>query len=240
MIRLYITVEGPTEETFVTEVLYQPLLDLGIWAIPQLAALNKRKLNPARGGWCSYEAVKNDITKRMKQYPGNDVRFTTMLDLYALPRDFPGFDAQGRYADPHQRVSWLEQQFRDDIDDRRFIPYLQLHEYEALLFADIGKLSHFYPGEADKIGELEAMCSQHPSPEYIDDGPDTAPSKRILAKIPRYDKVVGGSVTAIEIGLSTLRIKCPHFGEWLASLEALGTDISQSHSGHGQENNNAP
>ena len=54
-----------------------------------------------------------------------------MVDLYALPSDFPGnTDCRG-YMDPIQRVKCLEARFQADIEDRRFIPYIQLHAKPA-------------------------------------------------------------------------------------------------------------
>lgn len=221
MIKLYITVEGQTEETFVREVLSGPLYERGILAITHLAAVNRAR-PPARGGWRSYDAVKKDISINMKRCSGNDFRFTTMLDLYRIPADFPGHSEGAGITAPHDRAEILEQRFQEDIGDWRFVPYIQLHEYEALLFSDIAKLSDYYTSSSDAVAELASECSSFPSPEHIDDGQDTSPSRRILAKIPRYDKVAAGAVVAIDIGLPTLRAKCPHFNQWLIRLEQMG------------------
>jgi|LSQX01.3.fsa_nt_gb hypothetical protein len=224
MIQLYIIVEGLTEETFVRDVLSQPLLERGVWADPILAHTNC-KAQPSKGGWCSYKAVEKQIASLIsQQHRRVGVRFTTMLDLYRLPEDFPGYGSNPPSEYEGSRVSWLEEQFGKEINNPRFIPHLQLHEFEALLFADIRKLSHFYPDKQKEIEELANSCNQEP--ESINDGPNTAPSKRILAKIPRCDKVVGGTLTAMKIGLDRLRCKCPHFNEWFTKLESLGVDES--------------
>lgn len=62
------------------------------------------------------------------------------------------------------------------------------------------------------------------SPELINDGPTTAPSKRIIAEIPEYafQKSTAGPLIAARIGLDVMRARCPNFGEWLGRLEALG------------------
>ena len=95
----------------------------------------------------------------------------------------------------------------------RFTPNLQLHEFEALLLAEPKALKHFYPDRADAVVEL---CNDISGlePEEVNDGQFTAPSKRILHRIPDYDKVVAGTLVALEIGLATLRARCPHFGAW--------------------------
>ncbi len=60
------------------------------------------------------------------------------------------------------------------------------------------------------------------APEDINEGPQTAPSKRILEFIPEYAKAQVGPLAAKAIGVEKLRQHCPHFNEWLASLEQLG------------------
>ena len=51
--------------------------------------------------------------------------------------------------------------------------------------------------------------------------PETAPSKRIEKFNKRYKKTVTGIAIAKEIGLPTIRKKCPVFDEWLTKLENL-------------------
>ena len=97
------------------------------------------------------------------------------------------------------------------------------HELEALLLADPQKLDSQYHEQGFAIQRLVYMADQFGSPELINDGADTAPSKRITAEIPEYAraKASAGPVVAERIGLPTLRLKCAHFGEWLGRLEAL-------------------
>ena len=150
---------------------------------------------------------------------------TTMIDLYRLPVDFPGFHDSRGIRDPWERVSFLEDALRKDIDCPQFIPHIQLHEFEALLLAAPDHFRVFYgEGYRDAIAHLEKLSSQCGSPEEIDDGAETAPSKRIIAEIPAYehDKAHAGPVIAESIGLSLLRKRCPHFDEWVAKLESLG------------------
>lgn len=59
------------------------------------------------------------------------------------------------------------------------------------------------------------------TPEDIDDGPDTAPSKRIGGVYPAYRKVIDGELAARKIGIDKMRIECPHFNAWLKRLERL-------------------
>ena len=146
-----------------------------------------------------------------------------MLDLYALPNDFPQFDEAKKISDPSQKVNKLETALADDINDYRFIPYIQLHEFEALILSDPSKLIERFPEYGESVQELVAICKKYDSPELINDGETTAPSKRIIQFIPSYKgaKVSVAPLMVQKIGLPTIRSQCPHFNEWLIQLENL-------------------
>jgi hypothetical protein len=143
-----------------------------------------------------------------------------MFDFYALPNDFPGYAEAYAQRDPYERIKILEERLAADINDHRFIPYIQLHEFEALILADPKELSWEYLEHDEPIHNLIAMVGNQ-NPELINDGQETAPSKRILKEIPEYDKATAGPAVAGKIGLSVLRAKCKHFHEWLSRLERL-------------------
>jgi len=124
-------------------------------------------------------------------------------------------------SDLYDRVVILEQKMAEDIGDSRFVPYIQLHEFEALILADPKQLDWEYLEHDIPINNLVSMVGSQ-NPELINDSPETAPSKRILNEIPEYDKVGAGVAVAEQIGLPMLRQKCRHFADWLAQLEQLG------------------
>ena len=169
----------------------------------------------------SYLKAKADVLTWMKEDKDPDCRFTTMFDLYALPATFPGYEEAERETDPYNRIRILEDAMQADIDDRRFIPYIQLHEFEALILADPAKLDWEYLEHSTPISKLIAMVGGG-NPELINDGVETAPCKRILREIPEYDKVTAGVSVVEHIGLPTLREKCRHFNNWILALEHLG------------------
>ena len=110
--------------------------------------------------------------------------------------------------------------FRPDV---RFIPYLQLHEYEALLFSDpIAFASGI--NQPQLASRFQQIRDEFPTPEDIDDDPQTAPSKRILATYRAYQKVLDGTLGARAVGIERMRQECPHFHEWVQRLEALESD----------------
>ena len=226
MARLYLFAEGRTEQTFANAVLSPHLAVHGVYLHRAvLIAHAHKKQRTHRGGGRKFGAMQKDIDRFMRQERGRDVFFTSMIDLYALHEGFPGTKEAERFRDdPYRRVNALEASWASEAKDSRFIPHIQLHEFEAYLFVDLPILSNFYPAEHRAVANLQDGAGAFASPELIDDGHDTAPSKRIIGELPRYeaDKVTVGVQAADQIGLSAIRSKCPHFSRWLERLQALG------------------
>ncbi len=226
MPRLYLFAEGQTEQTFADNVLKLHLANRSVYLQASvLIAHAKKRGKVHRGGGRKYVPMKNDILRFLTQEKGADVFFTTMIDLYGLPADFPGLaEAEKLRHLPQKRVEALEQAFVEDIGDSRFVPYIQLHEYEAYLFSDVTHFQYFYDHHKRQIAALKAIADGHTTPELIDDGQHSAPSKRIIAEFPDYEdaKSVIGPMLAELIGLEVIRDKCPHFAAWLSRLEQLG------------------
>ena len=225
MVRIHVFAEGRTEQTFADTVLKPHLAHLGVYmSKPVLIAHARKKGRVHRGGGRSFTAMQNDIRRRLKQESGNEVFFTTMIDLYALHQNFPGFEeVDGFRHDPYQRVDALEKAWSDETGDRRFIPFIQLHEFETYLFPDVSQLARFFDNAESRIAHLRREASEVPSPELIDDGHHTSPSKRITAQFPEYEslKATAGPQVAERIGLEVIRSQCPHFATWLRRLEHL-------------------
>ena len=147
-----------------------------------------------------------------------------MFDLYALPQDFPGYDEAKKCTSAYQRVALLEQALSRDIGSCRFVPYIQLHEFEALIFADPSMLVSMYPDSAKTIEELVELSARVHNPEQIN--LNDPPSKRIIVAIPGYDKALAAAEVAETIGLDKMRQACPHFGNWLSRLESLAGEAN--------------
>jgi len=230
MARLYLFAEGPTEQTFADTLLKVHLASFKVYLHPPvLIAHAKKKGRVHRGGGRRYLPMKNDILRFLKQEKGRDVFFTTMIDLYGIHAQFPGLsEAESLRHTPNKRVEALEEAFAKDVGDDRFIPYIQLHEFEAYLFSDPTKFTDFYDHHEKQIAALKAIAEQHTTPELIDDGQHSAPSKRIAAELPDYEdaKSVIGPQVAELICLNAIRRKCPHFAGWLSRLEKLGGHVS--------------
>ncbi len=223
-IRLNITAEGQTEERFVKETLAPYLGNFNISADVRCVLTSKDKHKKYRGGLISYQKAKFDITTWLKEDKHNETRFSTMFDLYALPDDFPGYQDAISQADPYLKVKVIEDALRTDIGDWRFLPYIQLHEFETLLFTKPGELEVEYFNHTKEIKELEKVLFQFKNnAELINDDPETAPSKRIIQLIPEYEgnKVNVGAVIAGIIGIDALKQSCLHFRNWIEQLEQL-------------------
>jgi hypothetical protein len=223
MSRLYLFAEGPTEQTWAGSALNEHLLRRDIQLHTVLIANARKKQHVYRGGMRKYIQMKNDIVRFLTQNPGRDVYFTTMIDLYGLPGDFPGRAGSERHrTSPYDRVEELEQAFSADIADPRFIPYVQLHEFEALLFVDPRHFGELFDCGDGPLRNLAAISQQTP-PELINDNYETAPSRRIIGQIPEYavSKSTAGPLIAEAIGLQRLRAGCRHFHDWLTRLENL-------------------
>ena len=228
MARLHLFVEGQTEQTFADTVLKPHLANFGVFMHnPALIAHAYKKGKFHKGGGRNFLAMQKDIHTRLKEDSGSDVFFTTMIDLYDLPSNFPTNEEAEKLSHlPYKRVEVLEMSWFDETGDNRFIPFIQLHEFEAYLFSDVSRFDFFFDNADTEISALRKMADKVSSPELIDDGQHTAPSKRIGGQFPEYEdsKPSIGSQMAERIGLENIRSKCPHFNGWLKRLEKLGTE----------------
>ncbi len=227
MARLLIHVEGQTEETFVREILRPHLYLRGFTNVSGRLIGNARQRD-RRGGIRSWSSARVDIINHLKE--DTSCLETTMVDYYALPqtgdRAWPGREAAGHlpYA---QKAATVEDALSEDIyremggtfNPERFIPFVMMHEFEALLFSDCESFSRAI-GQPELSAKFQSIRNQFPSPEEINDSPITAPSKRVKGLIEGYEKPLLGVLAILEIGLDTIRAECPHFHEWLTHLEA--------------------
>lgn len=215
MSRVYLLVEGQTEEAFVNELMMPVYASRGLYLTPIIVSTSPGH----KGGVVSYGKVRPQIERLCKQDSGAYV--TTIFDLYALPGDFPGksSSAYPATASGHDKAKFLEAELAMDIGQRNFIPNLLVHEFEALLFVQIDAFAQ-WTDDAHVLAPLRAIQGTAP-PEDINDSPDTAPSKRILAAMPGYQKTFHGPLIACDIGLAAMRTACPHFAGWLRELEEL-------------------
>ena len=151
-----------------------------------------------------------------------------MVDYYGMDPTWPGY-AEAREGDKtlSERAATIENALLNDVGNaltnfnpERFVPYVVMHEFEGLLFSDPDRFARGieYP---DLSREFQTIRDMFPTPEDIDDSPETAPSKRVEALVRNYRKPLMGVHAAQEIGLDTIRKECPLFNGWIERLELL-------------------
>ena len=146
MVRLYFYVEGQTEQEYVARVLMPHLAGFGVQVMGAvLAASGRKHRHVSRGGGRRYQPMRNDLGNLLRQDARADARFTTMFDLYALHDGFPGWDeAEKQRHIPRERVLTLERAFAANVGDHRFIPHIQLFEFETILLCEPGHFALVY------------------------------------------------------------------------------------------------
>ena len=216
MKRLIIIVEGQTEKEFVENSLRKFFISKGIFDVRAIM-IQTSKGN--KGGFVNYDHLKNDITNLLKSE--KNILVSMFVDFFRIPTSFPNFELSISKSITDAKIEVLLDGISKDINDTRFIPYIQKHEFEALLFSSNEGFSNWFENEW-VIDELKTIINHYPNPEEINTGSDTAPSKRIIKileeKRQKYDKIAEGNLIAEEIGFEKIMEKCPRFKNWILNL----------------------
>ncbi len=198
-IHLNFIVEGQTEETFVKGKLRPYLADKSIWVPVRCVQTSRNRPDTTFISPPCLTCFASQIASLVMRMPWG--------------------------ADPWKRATALEDAMGNDIGESRLLPYIQVHEFEALVLADPQELSSHHPESVTGVKQLTEIAAGFPSPELINGGSETAPSKRIAQEIPSYAKRTSGPIIAARIGLPKPHEKCPYFGAWTNKLESLGLSI---------------
>ncbi|MDE3742121.1 DUF4276 family protein [Maribacter polysaccharolyticus] len=217
MKRLLIVVEGDTEKEFIDKVLSPYLYSKGLLSVECF------KIKHTKGGLTKYQHLKTDLINCVYE---NNVLVSTLIDFYALPKDFPKYDDALKIANKGERLSFLEKSIIEDVENEKgssfpnLLPYIQLHEFEALVFSSIDSIRALYSEYDAKFNEIEQVIATYPNPEDINDSPQTAPSKRLKNNqlIRGYNKVNDGIMIIEETGIDVVLAKCPRFRKWVETL----------------------
>jgi len=218
MIRIIIICEGETEKEFCTKILGPFFAAKGIYIQSPL-------IKKSMGGIVKWEELKKQILLHLKNDPSAFV--TTFIDYYGLysKYNFPGWIQAEACPDKNKRMDILEEAMLLQIEDtyqHRYIPYMQLHEFEGLLFNEINIFNEQIPND-ELVGtdELESTFAAYSNPEMINNSKETSPSHRLKRIIRGYNKIVYGNILAEAIGLDKLRHKSPRFNAWISKMELL-------------------
>jgi hypothetical protein len=216
--------EGQTEKEFCNSVVKEHMSLRGVELSGTLVGKPQRK----QGGIRPWRAYRRELLRLAAER--RDRHVAVLVDYYAMPMDWPGREEAVRKP-AVDRGLHVEEKLREDLANElpgRFHPCVQLHEFESLLFVDPGASAPVialgagrkdYQALEKRIRDIRAECGG--KVELIDDGPGTAPSKRICKIAPGYDKVAFGVLAAAGAGIDKLRAGCPWLHRWLTELEDL-------------------
>lgn len=223
MVEIVVVGEGRTEEDFLAKLVAPVLAREDVFVRPCLL----RTSGSARGGALTWGRVLHHLPRFLKQR--GDVYVSTFFDLYGLAPDFPGVRDATSLHDPLSRATAIEEALRDVIvaaakcQPDRFLPHIQPHEFEALLFSDVSRFATVRPEWAKHTRRLSHERASAQTPEHINEGPTSHPSARLLHLLsgPPYRKRLDGLNVAKSIGLERIRAECRHFDRWLSRMESL-------------------
>ena len=218
MKRIIIICEGHTEQAFCNTNLLSHLGSKNVYIQTPI-------IKHSKGGIVKWAILKRQIETHLKA--DTSAIITTFIDYYGIysKYNFPNWENCEKIEDRNLRMNAIEKAMLDDISEElryRFIPYIQLHEFEGLLFNNIGVFLEQIP-PTDLIGktELEKTFADYDNPELINNSKETSPSHRLERIIKGYNKVVYGDILAEAIGLSKIRNKSPRFNRWVKKLESI-------------------
>ncbi|EHH2507628.1 hypothetical protein BBM25_06255 [Vibrio parahaemolyticus] len=217
---VHVICEGQTEESFVNELLVEPFAHKGIYLKPALIGRPGHK-----GGNFKFERLAPDVEKRL--LADKNCYCTTFFDFYGLPATFPGKSAVNATATVQDKANALQDALNEKLVEkigeeamRRFIPYVQMYEFEGLLFSEPQKMAQGMD-RLDLVQAFTDIAGAFDTPEQINNSPQTAPSKRIESLVWGYEKPLLGTLAALEVGLDRMREQCTLFDAWLKKIEAL-------------------
>lgn len=214
MKRVIIICEGETEREFCKNVLAPHLIQYNIFI---QAPLIRRSM----GGIVRWSILKKEIETHLKEH---NVIVSTLIDYYGLYQkyNFPRWAEGEKVGNKNSRMDFLENAMKEDLAEAiqyRFIPYLQLHEFEGLLFNEIQIFfDHVPKSELVGIDELKKTFSDYDNPEMINNNRDTSPSHRLKRIIKGYNKPLYGHYFAEAIGIVQIRAKAPRFDKWVEAI----------------------
>lgn len=217
---IVVLVEGDTEKIFMAEMVVPHLSARGVYVTPIILSKPGQK-----GGDVKFARAKHDIETHLKQR--SDTYISLLVDYYGVKSDWPGYHRAANCPTADAKAETINAATAKEVDSlfgeynsaQRFIPYMAMHEFEAMLFADPAVLAQaLYVGERDVKGIIRE-CNGNV--EEIDDSPQTASSKRLEGLYPRFKKTTTGISILKTIGLPGIRKECPLFDEWMGTLEKL-------------------
>ena len=172
MKKIFVVTEGQSETNFVNRVMASYFASRCVLIPNTVITKTDRKHGKTyKGGVTNYDQIRNTLLKTLAISSKNkDSYVTTMFDFYRLPTDVPGVADVGKVNNPYEKVELIESAIlkTEGYDGNFFFPYVELHEFEAMLFSDLAKLKETY-FEYD-LTDLEECAKVQSNPELINNG----------------------------------------------------------------------
>lgn len=207
-----VVVEGQTEEAFIKNVLNEYLASRGIFITPTVPKTSSTPAGSHKGGapWRRYHELSVTLA-----HEAHWDAVGILMDFYGVPRDIPGYSSTGSgtaYRDE------LLAAISADLNTRRVLPHLILHEFETLVLAAIacGARASLTPAQREAIVHQIAEC--HDDVEAGNGARDTSPSHRLQAACDSYVKTATGISLLREAPFDDVLDRCPTFAGWLHEL----------------------
>lgn len=219
MKRLVFIVEGDTEIILINKHIVPYLINRGFYNTVTAQTIVTNRKQHKKGGVVSFGKFENEVIRTFAQ--GN-VIITTLIDFFKLPTDFPGYTNNSHQIVDIENAIW--EHFHRNPN---FIPYIQRHELEALMFSGREGFELVVDDER-KLRQIYQILDQYVNPEDINNSPETAPSKR-LQKIFGYDKVDDGELIFGMMTIESIIEKCPRFADWISKIERKLMEAENNH-----------
>jgi hypothetical protein len=219
MKHLYIIVEGPTELEFIDRILIPYFNSQGITTHIQGVAIT---MSGGGNGFNNIRHFENTIRPILNYQ--NEPIITTLIDYFRLNSEtkLPGFLECSQKSTTDNKIECLEVRLNDVVQKIKpysyFIPYIQKHEMETLMFSN--------PQEGFDLEDIKIknavieICKQYPNIEDING--NYGPSERLgdIYKScgKKYSKVIDGIDVAELTGIEKMVEKSLRLKNWIENL----------------------
>lgn len=210
-----ISVEGQTEERFVKQVLLPYFIEKDVYIEPISMTTSRTPRGNKKGGIIKFDKTVKELERLLnRKYQ----LVTTFYDYYGIEQSFL---PEEKFDNPYLMVEAIENKLAIAINNKHFLPYIQLHEFETFLFIDSQITSdNLYKCNKNEIIRYinQARIKNGNNPELINTIRETSPSHRIKGIYPDYQKTIDGPNICTDLGIQKLIDNCPNFKKWIDKI----------------------
>lgn len=208
---VFLLVEGQTEKALADMILAPAAAKQDVVLKTKTVITSATLSGSHRGeeGWKNYDTVLRGLLRN-----SHFRRIGLLIDYHQYPSGAPGPNAEGHGVHQEKLIDTLRAQYRDP----RFRPLVVLHEIEALVLAAVDAGHGDKAIKRQELAALRRAITAAGGPEFVNNGTDTAPSKRLMKADPHYIKDVTGPDLVAQAGLDAILERCPTFAAWWRNI----------------------